>query len=506
MAQSFAEAFRSASIPVPVVEDEPSSQVRPRLGGPTPTGQLSPIERASGHDIHFLQRLERVASHQVELALTLYRDEELLAEVLRRAALPPSAERFAISLDDDREGPFLIVTRTGRFVTCLGHGMHIDPQTTPLVTRARLDAAASKVERMRERLASARALIERGGEDAYTAITLRLVHDWRRLSREDAELLLRLRPLVGPMTMELFTGALRAQADSTRLAEQLRLDRLRASDEALFMHLDRLSFVSAQLAPLVDHDVFLDAPATPRQPNALWTLARCVMEGGTYLHFARALWLVARHARRLVGDAKDDTTRSMAQVYARELGLGVMQLASSRVRAEAHKAGASERSPAPWLGTVDDAPRMHRVACAMAQLVRSATAQPAELDRVACALGRRDAEGRGITAASDDVARAMLWNDADHALGDEDALTRLAVMLPGLARASETDLYLPAAVVRRLPRAAPTTAFAAQAKALALLITRRPEVTVARATKPGRNDACSCGSGKKYKRCCGRVH
>lgn len=23
--------------------------------------------------------------------------------------------------------------------------------------------------------------------------------------------------------------------------------------------------------------------------------------------------------------------------------------------------------------------------------------------------------------------------------------------------------------------------------------------------KPGRNDPCSCGSGKKYKRCCGRA-
>ena len=28
--------------------------------------------------------------------------------------------------------------------------------------------------------------------------------------------------------------------------------------------------------------------------------------------------------------------------------------------------------------------------------------------------------------------------------------------------------------------------------------------TVVRKTEPGRNDPCPCGSGKKYKNCCGR--
>jgi len=32
---------------------------------------------------------------------------------------------------------------------------------------------------------------------------------------------------------------------------------------------------------------------------------------------------------------------------------------------------------------------------------------------------------------------------------------------------------------------------------------RLPEVTTARAPVPGRNDPCSCGSGRKFKKCCG---
>ena len=79
----------------------------------------------------------------VELALALYNDLELLREVLARAGLPEGAERVAISLDDPIEGPFVVVTREGRFVTCLGAGMLVSD--LPIVTRERLDAAAARV-------------------------------------------------------------------------------------------------------------------------------------------------------------------------------------------------------------------------------------------------------------------------------------------------------------------------------------------------------------------------
>jgi uncharacterized protein YecA (UPF0149 family) len=33
---------------------------------------------------------------------------------------------------------------------------------------------------------------------------------------------------------------------------------------------------------------------------------------------------------------------------------------------------------------------------------------------------------------------------------------------------------------------------------------KRPEKAVADKGTPGRNDPCPCGSGKKYKKCCGK--
>ena len=105
-----------------------------------------------GHDEHFLRRLDRVSDHHVELSLTLYRDQDLLRDVLARAALPDCVGGLAISLNDPREVPFVIVAREGRFVTCRAKGMVVGPDIVVL-TRVRLDAAITKVERMRERMA-----------------------------------------------------------------------------------------------------------------------------------------------------------------------------------------------------------------------------------------------------------------------------------------------------------------------------------------------------------------
>ena len=56
--------------------------------------------------------------------------------------LPEGGARVAFAIDDPREGPFVIVTREGRFVTCLGVGMHHDHHVVP---RAQTDALLARV-------------------------------------------------------------------------------------------------------------------------------------------------------------------------------------------------------------------------------------------------------------------------------------------------------------------------------------------------------------------------
>ncbi len=91
------------------------------------------------HAHHFLERLDRVTREQTEFALELYRDDAAVRYVLERANLADDVDRVALAIDDPKEGPFIIVTRDGRFVTCLARGMH---QDRPVIPRPRIDAAA----------------------------------------------------------------------------------------------------------------------------------------------------------------------------------------------------------------------------------------------------------------------------------------------------------------------------------------------------------------------------
>jgi hypothetical protein len=90
------------------------------------------------HDEDFLRRLDRVSPTWVEVALNLYRDHERVRYVLEHANSPERADRVAISLNDPRTGPFVVVARTGSFVTVLKEGM--SPGPLPIITRAQLDA------------------------------------------------------------------------------------------------------------------------------------------------------------------------------------------------------------------------------------------------------------------------------------------------------------------------------------------------------------------------------
>jgi hypothetical protein len=151
------------------------------------------------HAEHFLSRLDRLPRSEVDLALELYRDPELLRAVLNAAELPEQVERVAISIDHAVEGPFLIVTRGGHFVTCLGRGMRTGGH--PVVTRAELDAISRKVTRLREKMALAEQL---GGERGHVLLLRRLLVSSDSVSREDFLAVVAWEPLLGPQFLDLY--------------------------------------------------------------------------------------------------------------------------------------------------------------------------------------------------------------------------------------------------------------------------------------------------------------
>src|SRR5690606_24670226 len=101
-------------------------------------------------------RLERLDREHAEIALGLYFDSALVKHVLRMADIPDNAERVALCLGTPEQGPFIIVTRDGHFVTCLGEGMQLQ-EGQPLISRHRLDTISESVSSLRSLVADARA-------------------------------------------------------------------------------------------------------------------------------------------------------------------------------------------------------------------------------------------------------------------------------------------------------------------------------------------------------------
>ena len=213
-----------------------------------------------GHAAHFLRRLDRVSDGHVELALTLYRDDALLREVLARASLPESAERLAISLEDPVEGPFIVVTREGRFVTCLARGMLVSD--LPIITRERLDIAAARVTRMRERLERVRALRESGADGEAALAFKRMQQQGPRFAREDAEVLERVQPLIEAACLEHIIIMNDALADVAPSIRTMRLDapnRLSRVAKELLMRFGDAVWSIAHMVPFVRSNAMREA-------------------------------------------------------------------------------------------------------------------------------------------------------------------------------------------------------------------------------------------------------
>ena len=94
---------------------------------------------AVGHDTHFLSRLDRVEGPALDLALGLYRDSALMRWALSRLPLADQTEVVALPLSPAPEPPYALVSRKGKFITCLAEGMR--PEWSQIIRWEQLDGA-----------------------------------------------------------------------------------------------------------------------------------------------------------------------------------------------------------------------------------------------------------------------------------------------------------------------------------------------------------------------------
>jgi hypothetical protein len=452
---------------------------------------------ATGHAHHFLSRLDRVPMRQVEVALRLYNDRDALRRVLASRALPADAERVALSIDDDREGPFVIVTRAGAFVTCLGRGMRT---SLPVIPNAQIVGALVGAARTRHATDAVVALHEAG---ELKKLFSRVWKSGPRLAREDVRTLVVLAPILASRYVR---NAARAVQLLVKLEKKLQRWR---SDDAHFRHLLRIYWEMwwgaihfMTVASADGSHTLLDQFTTDERKVALGAMAAVYFRHNTVQSVLRGLWVMARIGRHTMAVHRRDLA---ADAKAANDPVPLMSLTAGAMAH--HKLHKQARDTLTSLARRHDGQSVARYL--LETLFDPRPEHAWSLDRVdevagaiSTVLQRRNEH---IAEPGDDDAlrRTMLCYlpqglAAVHE-GHMVMLSLVAQCIPWIARASIEDLYLPRARSERLRWRPADTIQLLRSSA------PPPKEVVIRRNLPGRNAPCRCGCARKYKKCCARL-
>jgi hypothetical protein len=458
-----------------------------------------------GHQHHFLSRLDRVSREHVELALSLYRDHELLRYVLASVRLPEGAERVAVSLDHPQEGPFLVVTREGRFVTCLGAGMSAGDR--PIVTRGQLDGITAKVTSLRARVEAR----EKLGPDGETgALVTRIMEVGPDLSREEFTAIASLQPLLARFFIitlaDVVISANESRAALLRILR--RTDRLKPHNRPLLETHWKQFWAAGHLTLLATMDgaEMLGDLGPNGEPVGAVITASTIRHGIGAIALKGA-WGISKIGKSCLGFYKklfvegtltEELIDALVSLYA-------ISARHTKLRAEVKKAAArSHKDPSVeplrralynvaegCLGDPGNAAHYQRVAgqAGAAMLV----ARTANLPKGSPYRFERPED------VPDALAMTYAANHTDNFLKSLKLVAGLFILLPWAARSAPEDFYMPADFIKatRIPWRPQDTLD---------LISRDVELSkqpIPRPEGPTRSGPCPCGSGKKYKRCCG---
>jgi hypothetical protein len=456
------------------------------------------------HDEHFLERLDRVPRQQVELALGLYRDHELVAAILADSRVSPDAARVALALEDGGEGPHLVVARDGAFVTCLGKGMRTG--ALPVISRAHLDGLATKVGRVREGLALAK---KRGLDES--ALLERLETAASSVSREDFK---GASAMLGPAA-PLLTGTYASWAGALEEMYPLLLSvrgdsvRLRPAERSLASGAWAMAHAAMVLVDSASRDWVRDWSVLPGH-NDLSPWGFLTMTSA--LPFVvRAAWLAGRLGKPMFPSYKTRFARARSSIDLREAGWGLacMGLRHAALRAEAMRA---LRSPPPH---ADREPWVAQGYAFFEEAARILEEKEEILRGEGVDLGRDfvvirtenlPESSRYRYTRREEVPEELAlpglfdaWYDANNGESGADMMLRGIV---AASRARGEDFYFPAPILHAIgpPDLESMGASLVEMRRLLLGVPR----TLRRGERPGRNDPCHCGSGKKFKKCHGR--
>jgi len=469
--------------------------------------------RRMGEDEHFLARLERLSPEHAELALGLYYDSRLVQHVLRVANVPEGAERVALAFDDAGQGPYVIVSRDGHFVTCLAEGMRVSDEQ-PVITRHRLDRVSESVEALRGLVAESKS-----GQRTQTKRRLaRLLSEGDRVTREEFEDAARWLPLLAKDFMRVMLQEVdRASQAFDRLA---RVKKLGSRHEQVIHAYWSSAWAVAHFTLLLGSD----GGATVRRiierlereiPESALQLPWPLVRLGVTSFAARGAWIASKLGpvlmpalrRRFNGDEA-----SFLTTLTDGLSLMAIGLRHSRYRAEVRKTLAKPVSAKGSAPEVEYYQALRKLFAGYFEVHANDATNPAFrelLSNLSKELLRKSSEAQNhpidwVERVPDDVATAFFLRLPLSAHDCSRGITSLCEWLPWIVSIDAPAFYMPEVYTRSMlgPWTVTEGMLLLQPRREAEIV--RPVAAVAE-VKPGRNAPCPCGSGVKYKRCCGRL-
>jgi hypothetical protein len=465
-----------------------------------------------GHALHFLERLERAHGEALDLALTLYRDSGALAFVISWVEPPPELGRVALSLAADDQGAYIVATRAGKFVTCLGPGMALTDLY--VVNHARLMAI---LKRWHERRASDAAFLALGRENRLNDEFRKIFKKSDRFSREDLQVLAPLRPVLFPFLLDLVIvmGAELSQMSSA-FAKQKRPDLL--DDKTLRVYFEMVHAVANGFL-LFGVDGQRGMEKLLRDPEFVNILGMGCFQAwwrGSPRVATFMLWLLGVLGKTLLPHYERWMQRAEHDAG---YFCGLLGALATFAR---HGASASERQK-----LCDRARRTLGSRSSWSSRVIDVKAAPTFVDTVVnvCDAPEKYYEQTWLPDTRRlvfnwlqalDPGRPLPWATAADVpaqdagpvafaipqpyLEHPQALLGLFGSVPYLATHDAAHMLPPAATVALYD--GPWHRSEAMPLIASDLAFWRPKTRVNPTAKVGRNEPCPCGSGKKYKKCC----
>jgi hypothetical protein len=468
------------------------------------------------HAHHFLSRLDRLSLPHVELALSLYRDHKLLQIIIAAADIPENAPRVALSIADPVKGPFIVVTRDGKFVTCLGEGMKT--KELPIISREKLDQVAKRVEVLRKRIQVAGI---NTGERGAAGKMFRAIYDGgSRLPREVFQMAAAWQPM---LIVEYLKWMLDTADDVAKTREILlqhlkRTDKLHPRFDVVVRGYANSVWFIGHMATLValDGKVAYEEYSTKvydamkAMPHA-WSAVRQGLVGPAL----RGIWGAGRLGEMVLrayvkhhGEATTlfrviDSTCSLATI-----GLRHPELAD--------EVEATLMEPlSPSHGGEGYQKALDAIAKLVQGMYKAARVEPEAFRQLHLKLGRTYAmqiskqlkpgnpyKFERAEDVPDDLALALPYNTADGFVTTLSNFQLINFALPWTAVAEAEQLYLPGDYYKATGIKYGPSEIMPLLLALRDIDYRPPGETRTTPKGADRNSPCPCGSGLKYKRCC----